>query len=175
MSELAFPLFELGFIKVGGSRTIACEEISVKVSQENQVRHVCDQILPVDLHPVKKKTEFTFKKPKLLENDLLFYLYTHYMTFDIYLYRIRTNVDPELYMILRACLIDNMNFGNFDGTKPVTEEVNGTALYYEFASGMSAYKDSIRSSDLQDIPGITTSSDNSPTNDVNSISERKSV
>ena len=175
-------LFELGFIKIAGVRTIACEEISVSASQENQTRHVCDQIFPVDLHPVKKKVEFTLKKPKLLDNDLLFYLYTHYYPFDIYLYQILDDdetgaLTPKLYMVLKNCLIDNVNFGNFDGTKPVTEEIKGSTLYYIFSSSMSAAKDSIRKTNKQDLPNLVSELDQlrSTTTDVGTGSKKKNT
>ena len=150
MDDSTFPgLFELGFIKLSPSRTIACEEINLKFSQENVFRHVCDQVLPVDVAPTKKKAEFSFKKPKLLNNDLLFYMYTHYFPFDFLLYTLQGNDNddrliPKLYLALRHCIISDVNIGNFDGTKPVTEEIQGQALYYEFDSQVSAYRDSVR-------------------------------
>jgi hypothetical protein len=161
-------LIELGFIKIpnpsGGARTIACEEISLKFSQENTPRWVCDQIFPVDIHPTKKRAEFSFKKPKLLNNDLLFYLYTHYFPFDLLLYTLHENdendvLEPRAYITLRHCVINDVNIGNFDGTKPVTEEIQGSTLYYEFAKGTSAYKDSIRNADTQDLPELATLQD----------------
>jgi len=164
-------LIELGFIKIpnpsGGARTIACEEISLEFTQENTPRWVCDQIFPVDIHPTKKRAQFTFKKPKLLKNDLLFYLYTHYFPFDVLLYTLHENdvndvLKPKAYMALRHCIIDKVNIGNFDGTKPVTEEIQGSTLYYEFAKGTSAYRDSIRTSNTQDLPDIAALQDYIP-------------
>lgn len=181
---LSDGLFELGFIKIAPARTIACEEINLKFTQENVIRHVCDQIFPVDLAPSKKKIEFSFKKPKLLDNDLLFYMYTHYFPFDFLLYvlepkenilaknmkYIKMNneyLSPKLYMVLRHCIISDVNIGNFDGTKPVTEEIQGQALYYEFSSGVSAYRDSIRTTGtLQDLPDVSSAEEASSTADV---------
>jgi hypothetical protein len=158
-------LFELGFIKIAPGRTIACEEITVKFSQENVPRHVCDQIFPVDLAPTKKKAEFSFKKPKLLGNDLLFYLYTHYFPFDFLLYTLHPNdkddtLEPKLYLALRHCVIDSVSIGNFDGTKPVTEEIQGSTLYYEIDKDMSGAHDSIRSSNIQDLSELASAQDN---------------
>lgn len=42
-------------------------------------------------------------------------------------------------MTLHHCFIDGFNFGNFDGTKPVTEEINGVAEYFSFPPGVGAY------------------------------------
>jgi len=72
-------LIELGFIKIpnpsGGARTIACEEISLEFTQENTPRWVCDQIFPVDIHPTKKRAQFTFKKPNYLKM-IYYFIYT---------------------------------------------------------------------------------------------------
>lgn len=42
-------------------------------------------------------------------------------------------------MSLHHCYIDSFNFGNFDGTKPVTEEINGVAEYFTYPPGVGAY------------------------------------
>lgn len=42
-------------------------------------------------------------------------------------------------MTLHHCFIDGFNFGNFDGTKPVTEEINGVSEYFSFPPGVGAY------------------------------------
>lgn len=150
--------FELGAIRVL-DRTILCEEITVGVTTELTPRFVSDQKYPVDLEPHKKGIEFTLKKPKILEQDLLFFMVTHDFSFDIQLYRIlelpRTysiaediaistvtgsmgtsgmsiDLKVDLQLILKGCTIRDLSFGKYDGTQIVTEDVTGNALYYEF-------------------------------------------
>jgi hypothetical protein len=167
-------LFELGELKIFGSR-IACEEITIKTSYELNPRYVSDQINPFDLAPTKNKIEFTIKKPKIIENDILFYLATQHLPFGLDLYRIINSDDVaqtqyakinpgirgtytelangdilQKYMTLYGCTISDAQFGNFDGTKPVTEDIQGQAIDYAFDSGVSAYYDSILSNVLND-------------------------
>jgi hypothetical protein len=160
----------------------------------------------MDVQPTKKKIDFTLKKPKVLENDILFYLYTNYMTFDLDLYRIinpddannpllgsnagnpvtntASNIINDIsqalqnsyngfmaaagqgssvntsstttgifklkngavlqhYITLNICQISQISFGNFDGTKTISEDIQGSALYYSFDPSVSAYYDSI--------------------------------
>jgi hypothetical protein len=187
-------LFDLGLIKIG-NKTVACEEITISTSQENNYRYVSDQVYGTDLEPTKKKIDFTLKKPKLIENDILLYLMTNYLPFSFELYRILDKDDGaqlvgsaaadtitsgvftylssflnpiagiisatstlnkysgitqmsngnylQKYMTLHNCLLSQVSFGPFSGEKVVTEDVQGSALYYSFDSSVSAYYDSI--------------------------------
>jgi len=177
--------FELGFLKLKGKdgqlHSLACEEITVQVQNENTARYACDIVAPIDIAPQKKKFTFTIKKPKFFESDLLF-IYSVYTTdFDLRLYRLVNQYDIsqkqnqkktekiskrrssgayvntgtelnrdggaakigdyyiEHVMTLNHCVIDSAQFGNFDGTKPVTEEIQGQARYITFSQNVSGY------------------------------------
>lgn len=150
--------FELGAIRVL-DRTILCEEITISTSTELTPRFVSDQKYPIDLEPHKKGIEFALKKPKILEQDLLFFMTTHDFSFDIQLYRIlelpktsptardiavgtvtgvtnssgmSVDVKVDLQLILKGCTIKDLSFGKYDGTQVVTEDITGNALYYQF-------------------------------------------
>jgi hypothetical protein len=145
--DLASGLFELGYITIG-TKKILVEEISISTSYDVQPRHVSDQVMALDLEPQKQKIEFTFKKPKVIENDILFFLATNYLPFQFDLFKIyETNggktYKPIRYLTLLQCQISKASFGNFDGTKPVTEEIQGVALYYTFNEKLSSYSWSI--------------------------------
>ncbi len=187
-------LFELGQLILFNGSKIACEEITVKLSYELNPRYVSDQINPFDLAPTKSKIEFTIKKPKILENDILFYLATQHLPFSFDLYRIINSSDlgqitetayaapstlngnqaqytavtkenpgiqvtyTELpngdflqkYMTLTGCTISDAQYGNFDGTKPVTEDIQGQAIDYAFDRSASAYYDNIFNTKMDD-------------------------
>jgi hypothetical protein len=203
-------IFELGFIKVG-QNLIACEEINLTVSYQVNERHVSDQVMPVDLAQTKMKLEFSIKKPKIIENDLLFYLHLNRIPVDIMLYRLvnpqdwntqntGTGSSPYLenpaqtqssanevnslaytgnnndllqnsygsqnfadndwviqhYLTLNNCVGVTDSMGNFDGTKPVTEEYQGLALYWSWGSTVEAAQDRLMKSVVNDFnPGMS--------------------
>ncbi len=155
--------FELGVMKINGKQLI-CEEINLSVSQELNQRHVSDQVTPIDLQPTKKKVEFTFKRPKLIDNDLFFWYLSTKSVFNFDLYVIlesdapkddHSSDDPsptiQHYMTLYDCQVSDVSFGGFDGTKPVTEEIKGQALYYVFDSSASAYSNSLGTNFKDDL------------------------
>lgn len=43
----------------------------------------------------------------------------------------------EHVMNLRHCLIDSAHIGNFDGTKPVSEDIQGTARFFSFSRNVA--------------------------------------
>jgi len=45
----------------------------------------------------------------------------------------------EHVMNLRHCLIDNVSVGNFDGTKLVTEDIQGVSRFFTFSQNVSGY------------------------------------
>lgn len=192
--------FELGFLKVkdnNGTHSLACEEITVTVSTDNNARYVCDIITPVDIQPTKKKFSFQIKKPKFFESDLLFVnsVYGGNLTLD--LYRLingndltetasqnkhsreliqktamrgapgakvtqsssfgasgtdQVNIEGfivEHVLTLNNCAIDSSSFGNFDGTKPISEDIQGIAKNVEFSDNVAGYyKKSIEGDEL---------------------------
>jgi hypothetical protein len=205
--------FELGFIKLkdksGKHHTLQCEEISVSIQNENTPRYAVDILGPIDIAPGKKKYNFTIKKPKFFESDLLFVYGVYTTNFDLKLYRMvnehemsagarayeqekynrkiderrqdqkinnlrknkmltaaikaqnpsagayienaETGLDKdggmakvgdyfiEHVITLSHCVVDSASFGNFDGTKPVTEEIQGQAQYLVFSQNTAGY------------------------------------
>lgn len=153
--DISDAIFQLGFINVGAPtidlagnpsslvRRILCEEITIGLSYDLTPRHVSDQVIAVDTLPTKQKITFKFKKPKNTDNDLLFYMATYQIPFMFDLYRIITpsNDKPYVrhYLQMIGCMISSDTFGDFTG-KPVTEEIEGQALYFIFDNGENTAK-----------------------------------
>jgi hypothetical protein len=194
--------FELGFIKIADNNaihSIACEEITLQVQNENIPRYVCDVQVPIDIAPTKKKFTFTIKKPKFFESDILFTKAVYIGDFDLRLFRLisklditpekQENIDAnygkntqwkrdvtgvlinslapfmpkpqygegkegeafniEHVLTLHECWVDSANMGSFDGTKPVTEEIQGVAKYMTFSKNVAGkYKQMIQGDEL---------------------------
>lgn len=185
--------FELGAISVninGTDHMIACEEITLTVTNENTARYACDIRVPIDISPGKRKFSYSIKKPKFFESDLLYIKAVYGGTFDLKLYRLilkdditnfkktlnsdlkkreknlnKSKKDPiaavsmgvsqigqdsaeaqegedfliEHMITLHKCVVDSVSFGSFDGTKPVSEDIQGQGQYVTFSPATAGY------------------------------------
>lgn len=117
--------FETGLLMIKGEK-IKIQEITVNASRELNEVYNSDSHDPEEIRRGRKKVDFTIKRA--LDNGRLSRYYERGCEFAIVLYNNDVN-PPQPIMALEKCIFGKDSIGNFDGSKPVAQDMDGKAAY----------------------------------------------
>jgi hypothetical protein len=115
--------FETGLLIIG-TQKITIQEITVNASRELSEVYNSDSHEPEEIRRGRKKVEFTIKRA--LDNGKLSQMYERGCEFSILLYN-NDVTPPQPIMALDKCVFGKDSIGNFDGSKQVTQDLDGRA------------------------------------------------
>ena len=115
--------FETGLMTIKGEK-ITIQEITVNASRELNEVYNSDSHEAEEIRQGRKKVDFTIKRA--LDNGKLSQMYEKGCEFAIVLYNNDT-VPPRPIMTLERCVLSKDSIGNFDGSKPVSQDIEGKA------------------------------------------------
>lgn len=115
--------FETGLVMIKGEK-IKVQEITVNASRELNEVYNSDSHDPEEIRRGRKKVDFTIKRA--LDNGKLSQMYEKGCEFAIVLYN-NDVTPPQPVMVLEKCVLGKDSIGNFDGSKPVTQDLDGKA------------------------------------------------
>lgn len=115
--------FETGLMTIKGEK-ITIQEITVNASRELSEVYNSDSHDPEEIRRGRKKVDFTIKRA--LDNGKLSQIYEKGCEFAIVLYN-NDVTPPRPIMTLEKCVLGKDSIGNFDGSKPVTQDIDGKA------------------------------------------------
>jgi hypothetical protein len=116
--------FDTGLIKIGNT-TVKVQEITVNVTREVNEVYTSEKLETDELRHGRKKIDFTIKRA--LDNGRLSQIFETGCVFPILLYNNDTT-PPTPLMVLEGCRLSKDSIGNFDGSKPVTQDIDGKAI-----------------------------------------------
>jgi hypothetical protein len=116
--------FDTGLIKVGNT-TIKVQEITVNATREINEVYTSEKLDTDELRYGRKKVDFTIKRA--LDNGKLSQIFESGCVFPLLLYNNDTT-PPTPLMVLEGCRLSKDSIGNFDGSKPVTQDIDGKAI-----------------------------------------------
>lgn len=117
--------FETGLMTVNGEK-IKIQEITVNATRELSEVYNSDSHAAEEIRRGRKKVDFTIKRA--LDNGRLSRIYESGCEFAIVLYNNDVN-PPQAVMKLEKCVLGKDSIANFDGSKPVTQDLDGKAAY----------------------------------------------
>lgn len=115
--------FETGLMMIKGEK-IKIQEITVNASRELTEVYNSDSQDAEEIRRGRKKLDFTIKRA--LDNGKLSKMYERGCEFAIVLYNNDVK-PPQPVMVLEKCVLGKDSIGNFDGSKPVTQDIDGKA------------------------------------------------
>jgi hypothetical protein len=115
--------FETGLLIIKGEK-IKIQEVTVNASRELTEVYNSDSQDPEEIRKGRKKIDFTIKRA--LDNGKLSKMYERGCEFSILLYN-NDITPPQPIMVLDKCVLGKDSIGNFDGSKPVTQDLDGKA------------------------------------------------
>lgn len=127
-------IFELGKLTLGDGTQIFVQEVTVNTTRELHQYYTTDSFVSKAVRPGRLKIDFTIKKAKETDSQTFQNLFETTERFDMNLYALNSGDDvdtPVKLMTLYDCRLGRDNLGNFDTTKPVTEDIEGQARYRE--------------------------------------------
>lgn len=138
VQENDLRLFELGQITFNGKQ-IYLEEITVNVTRDLAEYYTTDSFDAKEIRPGRKKIDFTIRKAKDLSKDGAYLMdwFLHTQPFQMTLYAMNMGEEectPRPVCALEGCRLSKNQIGNFDGSKPVQEDIEGKAqkiVYYD--------------------------------------------
>lgn len=116
--------FDTGLIKIKGE-VIKLQEVNINASRDINEVYSSDSHDPEEIRPGRKKIDFTIKKA--LDNGRLARMYEEGCEFPLLVYNNDVK-PPQPVMVLERCVFGKDSIGNFDGTKPVTQDLDGKAV-----------------------------------------------
>jgi hypothetical protein len=116
--------FETGLLMIKGEK-IKIMEINVNASRELNEHYNSDSHDPEEIRRGRKKVEFSIKRA--LDTAKLSNMYEKGCEFAIVLYNNDPD-PPQAVIALEKCVFGSDKWGNFDGTKPVTQDMDGKAI-----------------------------------------------
>ena len=123
-------IFELGKITIEGMQDVYVQEVSVNTTRELHQYYTTDSFISKAVRPGRLKIDFTIRKAKETDNMVFQALFNATTKFNMTLYSLNAGEDvdtPKELMTLVDCRLGRDNMGNFDTTKPVTEDIEGQA------------------------------------------------
>jgi hypothetical protein len=131
-------IFELGAITINGKQ-IYLEEITLNVTRDLAEYYTTDSFDAKEIRPGRKKIDFTIRKAKDMSGagQTFLDLFLHTQPFQMTLYAMNManeECNPRPVAALQGCRLSKNQLGNFDGSKPVQEDIEGKAqkvIYYD--------------------------------------------
>jgi len=123
-------IFELGKLSIEGYSDVYVQEVSVNTTRELHQYYTTDSFVSKAVRPGRLKIDFTIKKAKETDNQVFQELFNGTTKFNMTLYALNAGEEvnrPRELMTLVDCRLGRDNVGNFDTTKPVTEDIEGQA------------------------------------------------
>jgi hypothetical protein len=123
-------IFELGKITLEGYPDVYVQEVSVNTTRELHQYYTTDSFVSKAVRPGRLKIDFTIRKAKETDSAVFQVLFESTIRFNMTLYSLNAGDevdDPRELMTLVDCRLGRDNLGNFDTTKPVTEDIEGQA------------------------------------------------
>lgn len=123
-------IFELGKITLNDGTQVFVQEITVNTTRELHQYYTTDSFESKAVRPGRLKIDFTIRKAKETDNQIFQKLFNDTTKFDMTLFALNAGEDvdtPVKLMTLLDCRLGKDNLGNFDTTKPVTEDIEGQA------------------------------------------------
>lgn len=123
-------IFELGKITIEGQSDVYVTEITVNITRELHQYYTTDSFISKAVRPGRLKIDFTIRKAKETDSVVFQQLFETTQRFNMTLYALNAGEDvdtPVKLMTLLDCRLGRENIGNFDTTKPVTEDIEGQA------------------------------------------------
>jgi len=130
--EDQLQIFELGRIVFDNNKEIGLEEITVNVTRDLSEYYTTDSFDAKMIRPGRKKIDFTIRKARDLSDTgmLLTRWFASTRAFNITLYALNVGEEmckPRKVATLEGCRLSKSQIGNFDGSKPVQEDIEGKA------------------------------------------------
>jgi len=123
-------IFELGKLTIEGYSDVYVQEVSVNTTRELHQYYTTDSFVSKAVRPGRLKIDFTIKKAKETDSQVFQELFNGTTKFNMTLYALNAGEEvdvPRKLMTLVDCRLGRDNVGNFDTTKPVTEDIEGQA------------------------------------------------
>jgi hypothetical protein len=123
-------IFELGKLTIEGYPDVYVQEVSVNTTRELHQYYTTDSFVSKAVRPGRLKIDFTIRKAKETDSQVFQELFNGTTRFNMTLYALNAGEEvdtPRKLMTLVDCRLGRDNMGNFDTTKPVTEDIEGQA------------------------------------------------